>query len=246
MNPRAMAAIGLAAYLLGIIAIAPASLIDAGLQVWADGRLRLVDARGTLWSGSGRIEFRDPAGNRGVAEGLAWRLVPASLLSGRLDYVVDMSRAPRPFPVRISRAGLELADAEVALPAAVFGLVLPRLAPLGLSGNALLQITTISISPERFQGKATLKWREAGSALTPIAPLGDYELRLDAEAAGVRLSLHTLAGPLQLDGGGFWVEGGAGSFQVLAQVPLQYRQQLGPLLGLVAVEHSAGNFTLNL
>lgn len=246
MNPRSMAAIGLVAYLLGMMVIAPASLIDAGLQVWAGGRLRLVDARGTLWSGSGLIELRDRAGQRGIAEGLAWRLVPASLMNGRLDYVVELARAPRPFPLRISLAGLELSDAELALPAGVFGLALPRLAPLGLSGNALLQVATLAIGPDRLRGKATLKLRETGSALTPVAPLGDYELLLDADQAGVRIALHTLAGPLQLDGGGVWAGGKASGFQALAQVPLQYRPQLGPLLGLIAVEHSAGNFTLKL
>jgi len=246
MKTRSMAAIGIAAYLLGMLAIAPASLIDAGLQVWAGGRLRLVDARGTLWAGSGQIEFRDRGGQRGIAEGLAWRLLPASLLSGRMDYSVELAQAPRPIPLRISLAGVELANAELALPAGVFGLALPRLAPLGLSGNALLQIATLSIGPDQLRGKATLKLRETGSALTQLAPLGDYQLELDADQTGVRIALHTLAGPLLLEGDGSWVGGKAGGFQALAQVPLQYRPQLSPLLGLIAVEHSAGNFTLKL
>lgn len=65
MRRRSLLVIGLASYALGIIVIAPASLIDAGVQRAGDGRLRLVDVQGTLWSGSAQIELRDAQGRAG-------------------------------------------------------------------------------------------------------------------------------------------------------------------------------------
>ena len=57
------------------------------------------------------------------------------------------------------------------------------------------------------QGDATLRWRAAGSALTPVSPLGDYEVHFKAVGAAVHAELRTLAGPLQLDGKGTWANG---------------------------------------
>ncbi len=51
-------AVGLAAYLLGLLVYAPATLVDAVLGRVSDGRLRLAEASGTLWSGAGLIEIR--------------------------------------------------------------------------------------------------------------------------------------------------------------------------------------------
>ena len=97
-----------------------------------------------------------------------------------------------------------------------------------------------------MQGNVTLQWRDAGSVLTPISPLGDYELNLDAEGAAVHVLLRTIQGPLQLDGKGSWANGDNPDFLAIARVPPQHQQQLGPLLRLIAVERSAGSFELQL
>ncbi len=48
MKRWSLVAIGLVAYALGVITTAPATLIDAGLQRISHGKLRLVEAQGTL------------------------------------------------------------------------------------------------------------------------------------------------------------------------------------------------------
>jgi type II secretion system (T2SS) protein F len=45
----------------------------ARLERASDGRLRLAEAQGSLWSGAGWIEIRDADGRAGVARRLAWR-----------------------------------------------------------------------------------------------------------------------------------------------------------------------------
>jgi general secretion pathway protein N len=96
-----------------------------------------------------------------------------------------------------------------------------------------------------MDGAATLKWRAAGSALTPISPLGDYEVHFKAVGPAVHAALRTLEGPLQLEGKGTWSNGAPPSFLVTARVPAQHQEQLAPLLGLIAVERGAGRFELS-
>ena len=80
MKRRYLFAIWLVVYALGVIATAPATLIDAELQHISRGKLRLVEAQGTLWSGSGQIEIRDSGGRAGVAKSFAWHILPGALL----------------------------------------------------------------------------------------------------------------------------------------------------------------------
>ncbi len=246
MKRWSLPAIGLGAYALGVITTAPATLVDAGLQRASDGRLRLAEAQGTLWSGSGQIEIRDSGGRTGVAKSFAWRILPESLLRGHLVCEVELERAAKPFPVTISLSRIELANADISLPATALGLGVPKLAPLGLTGDILLHVASLSIERKQMQGNVTLQWRDAGSVLTPISPLGDYELNLDAEGATVHVLLRTIQGPLQLDGKGSWANGDNPDFLAIARVPPQHQQQLGPLLRLIAVERSAGSFELQL
>ena len=239
-------AIGLSIYLVAIIVTAPATLIDARLQSASNGRLRLVEAQGSLWSGSGQIEVRDAGGRIGIAKNFAWRFLPESLLRGRLVCEVGLDQSPTRFPVTISLSRIEVANADISLPATVLGLGVPKLAPLGLTGDVLLHIASLTIQRKEVQGNATLQWRGAGSVLTPISPLGDYELRLDGAGATVHAYLRTIQGPLRLEGQGSWANGNNPVFLATAQVAAEHQQQLAPLLRLIAVERSEGNFELRL
>ena len=232
-------------YALALIATAPAALLDAGLQRASEGSLRLAEAQGTLWSGSGQIEMRDKGGRAGVASSLSWRVVPESMLRGHLVCEVELGHAVRRFPVTLSLSRIELANADLSLPATVLGLGVPRLAPLGLTGEVLIHVASLSIARDAIVGSATLQWRTAGSALTPVSPLGDYEVRLDGEGTKLHAVLRTIEGPLQLDGTGTWSNGGPPSFVATARVPAQHQEQLAPLLRLIAVERGAGSFELN-
>jgi general secretion pathway protein N len=244
MKRRSLVAIGLATYALGVISLAPASLVGVGLPGASEGRLHLVEAQGTLWSGSGQIELRDAQGRSGVAKHLAWRLRPESLLRGQLVADIRLDREGRSFPLTVSPSGLAIADAEIRLPAAALGLAVPRLAALGLGGELDLRIPGAAIERGEWRGRAAVRLLNTGSAFMPIHPLGDYELNLDGRGAVVELLLHTLQGPLQLDGKGSWQIGHKPDFLAVAQVPPQHLQQLDPLLRLVAVERGAGRFEL--
>lgn len=246
MKRRYLAAIGFAVYAAGILAMAPATLVDAGLQRVSHGKLRLVEAQGTPWSGSGQIEIRDPGGRTGVAKSLAWHLQPESLLSGHLVWEVRQDRPGKAFPVILSLSGIELANADISLPATALGLGISTLAPLGLTGDVLLHIAALSVESKQVQGRATVQWRNAGSVFTPISPLGDYELNLEGDGATVQVVLRTLQGPLQLDGRGSWAIAANPEFLATALVPPAQLDQLGPLLRLIAVERAAGRFELQL
>ena len=238
--------LGLAAYLLALLATAPATLIDARLEQASAGGLRLAQARGSLWSGTGQIEIRDANRRSAIAKHIAWQVRPAYLLRGELRYEVALDNAIKRFPVAISPTRIEIEDADINLPAAALGLGIPKLAALGLTGDMLLHIPRLAFARGAVRGNATLQWHGAGSAFTRVSPLGDYELRLEGDGNTVQASLRTLQGPLQLDGHGTWSAGRNPEFQGNARVPPQQMQQLAPLLRMIAVDRGEGRFALQL
>jgi len=238
-------AFGLGVFTLAAIVLAPATLIDARLEGASDGRVRLAEAQGSLWSGAGWIEAREAHGRAGVAKHVAWRVLPWTLLRGELVAEVELEAVAKPFVATVTLSGIDIANLRAAVPAAALGLALPRLAPLRLSGEVLLDVPRLSLRHQRMSGDATLEWRAAGSALTPISPLGEYEVRFSATGPALHAALRTLHGPLQLDGEGTWSGAGAPSYLVTALVPAQEQEQLAPLFQLIALQRGAGVFELS-
>jgi general secretion pathway protein N len=239
-------AAGLGVYAIALLVTAPATLADGALQRASQGRLRLAEARGTLWAGSGEIEVRDPKGRVGLSKRLAWRLRPGDLLHARLRYDVELGRRSQSFPVMISWSHVELANVDIDLPAEALALGLPRLAPLELSGELNLKIARLSVGRDSARGDAVLQWRAAGSGFSPVWPLGDYELRWDGQGRQGGMTLRTLTGPLQLRGQGTWAGGHAPVFAATADAAPEIRPQIAPLLRMIAVERGKGHFELQL
>lgn len=236
--------IGLGIYVFALIATLPATFADSALRRASNGRVRLVETSGTLWSGDGQIEFRNVNGGSGVSKAISWRCLPQSLIGGHLVFDVELDQSPKRFPVTVSLSQIEVANADIRLPASILGLALPNLAPLGLGGDVSMHIAEIFLQRDGLRGHATLQWQAASSMLIPVSPLGDYELSFDGEGEMPAASLRTLQGPLQIDGKESATASGERMFTAIIQVPAQLQQQLIPLLRLITVQRSESVFEI--
>lgn len=234
------------AYVVFSLVFAPASLLDAALHEASNGRARLAEASGSLWSGSGQLEARDASGQRGIGRQVSWRFRPRSLLAGRLGFDVALGRSPKDFALHFSPSGLEMGDADFILPAATAAVALPQLLPLDPRGELLVHVSRLSITVDKVSGDVMVQWPNAGSSLTPVSPLGHYQLHIRDGPSGLHAALRTLAGPLHLEGDGAIGAGGHPKFRASARIDPERQAQLEPFLRLVAVERGDGVFELQL
>lgn len=237
--------IGLASYAISLMVTAPAILLEPALRNLGYPHLRLLAAQGTVWSGSATLEVLGSDERSGLSKALAWQVLPQSLLLGQLRVMVTIDSS-QTFPLTLTYSGWALEQAELRLPAGIIGLNVERLAPLGLTGDLFVHITNLSFKQRQLRGNATVQWRHAGSVLTPISPLGDYQFDWHRRDTRTQIALRTVQGELQLEGQGSWAAGESADFLVLAQVPPQLQPQLAPLLRLIALEREAGVFELQL
>lgn len=219
-----------AAAAVTVVARAPAAWLGDWLE--SHGRFRLLDARGTVWHGSGLL---------GISDGRQITLIP-----GRIEWAVDSWSPSRlaarvahpwlasPLALSLARDGMQVARGNARLPAGVLagtGTPFNTLRPGGLLEVAW---TDGELRGGAFAGELQIDWRDAQSALSTVVPLGTYRLRLRGNGGTSTIDLATLAGPLQMQGKGT-VEGTHIRFNGVATAEPAMQGALNGLLGLLGM-----------
>jgi general secretion pathway protein N len=208
---------------------APAVWVGDWLQ--SQGRLRLIDARGTVWNGSAMLGLSDGRQVMLVPGRLSWKIGLAALVSGRVTADVAHPAFAAPLMVSLAARSIALKAGEAELPAALLvalGTPFNTVRPGGALG---VRWTDVELTGGVFAGNLQIDWREAQSALSTVAPLGSYRLQVTGAGDTARLQLDTLRGPLRLQGSGT-VKGGRVSFKGQASADPEMRPAL---IGLISV-----------
>ncbi len=219
-----------AAAALTVIARAPASWIGDRLQ--SQGRLRLVDARGTVWEGSAMLALSDGRQAVLIPGRIAWKLGAAAILLGGGDARVSHPALSAPVELALGAGSLALKSGRAELPAAILAALGAPFNTVRPGGSLDLRWTDIEIRNGAMAGRLEIEWREAQSALSTVAPLGTYRLQVAPAGGAVRVQLDTLRGPLRLQGNGT-LKGGRLSFRGVASADPDMRPALSGLIGVL-------------
>lgn len=220
------ALLGIAALLaaaLTVIALAPAAWLGDWLE--ANTRVRLLDARGTVWNGSALLGVSDGRQTMLLPGRLSWRLRPANL---GVELTHPAFTAPVTLSPRVGAVAVKAGQAE--LPAATLTALGAPFNTLRPGGVLAVTWTDAEVARGLAKGSLQIEWRDAQSALSTVVPLGTYRVRLSGETG--RLDLETLRGPLLLRGSGT-VKGARVSFKGLASAEPGMGPALAGLLGVL-------------
>lgn len=241
---------GIVAVALTVVLFLPAAWMSVVVEKQTGGRLTLGDAQGTLWRGSAFIGGA-PSGADPVTPLLpgrfSWRLSPLALL-GQVDADVENPQALSQ-PVKLTGSWYEwqVSPAAISLPA-------ERLAGLGAplntvrpSGNMQLSWTPLQVARRDNQvsvnGTATLLMNDIASRLSPIKPLGTYQLIMDWRGAQAQLVLKSVKGPMLLSGTGSLTNGRL-QFSGKAEAEAGQEERLANLLNLLGQRRKEGDRTV--
>lgn len=235
-----------AAVALTVLVFLPATWLGSMVETRTGGRLTLGDAQGTLWRGSAFIG--GAAGVNGAVTPLlpgrfSWRLSPLVLL-GQVDLTLENPDAlSQPVNLAGSWSQWQVSPAALLLPAerlAGLGAPLNTLAP---SGVVKLSWTTLELARAgqavAVNGRTLLSLNDMGSRMSPVKPLGSYEVAMDWRGQQAQLSLSTVRGALLLSGTGA-LDKGRFQFSGQAQAADGYEDTLGNLLNLLGQRRMVG------
>ena len=225
-----------------IVAAAPATIADALLGRASLGRVRLAQAEGSLWNGSGRLVLAGAPGSDGQADpsqGLAvpvmlrWNLRALPLLLGMVDASItlegagDMVRiSGHPTDLRIAAGSLRLPELQLAGLGSPWNTIRP-------SAALALRWQSLAIREGILDGTLELQLRDVASAVSAVRPLGSYRVDVRGDGRNVGLALATLDGALRLQGQGGWDRRQGLRFEAEARAAGEHRARLESLLSLM-------------
>ncbi|HEV7618921.1 MAG TPA: type II secretion system protein N [Burkholderiaceae bacterium] len=237
---------GLASIAITALAFLPATWIASMLEQQTAGRLTLGDAQGTLWHGSAFIGGA-PSGSDPVTPLLpgrfSWRLSPMVLL-GQVDADLENAAAlSQPIRVTGSWHQWQVSPASILLPA-------ERLASLGAPLNTVQPSGQMRLSWNPMQvvrqggrlemtGSMNLEMNDIASRLSPIKPLGAYNLAFDWRGQQAQVVLTTVKGPMLLNGSGMLMNGRL-QFSGKAEAEAGQEERLANLLNLLGQRRREG------
>ena len=145
-------------FVIVAVLMAPAAWLDSVLAARTQQRLRLADAHGVWWNGSGEIATAD--GDARVP--LAWHVTLAPLVRGEL--VVDLVPRGNGAPsgrVRVRRDAIDVHDLRVRAPAGVVFALVPTAKTLAWGGEIALQSPEFAWHERTVSGTLDARWNGA-------------------------------------------------------------------------------------
>lgn len=228
----------------------PAAWMAPLVERQTAGRLTLGDAQGTVWRGSAFIGGA-PSGNDPVTPLLpgrfAWKLSPAALVGIVDAQLENPSSLLNPVKISGDWSQWQVSPSSVLLPAERLSALGAPLNTVQLSGNMRLTWTPLTVTRRAnaldVTGVTTLHMTDIASRLSPIKPLGAYDLTMEWRGQQAQVALKTVRGPMLLSGGGVFRNGRL-QFSGKAEAEEGQEEQLAVLLNLLGQRRKEGNKTI--
>ena len=204
------------ACLVVIVRQMPISWVSGSLASQTGCRVILQQPIGTIWQGSAALAFSEPNATEGgcrdpmsVTERFHWS-TSCTLLSMTCNTELQFAALEQPQVISWSLSKTQIAANEIKLPANVLeGLGNPwsTLRPRGELGARWTDINLAGLpvfgaSNATSSGVIRIIISNLTSPISPVKPLGGYEIAANIADTGMNWTLSTTSGPLLLKGQG--------------------------------------------
>jgi general secretion pathway protein N len=246
MRPRAMAVLGIAAFLFFLIARIPASFVAARVAAEAP-QVEIFDASGTLWNGQARARIATPGGPF-LVDHVEWHCLPGAIAAGKLAFDVSLAGGGADARAEIGRGvstwhvnGL-IAHAKAGIAATLF----PLAGTWRPEGNVEISSDSLAWNGRELRGTLNLDWKDAIVALSEVRPLGTYRLEIRGEGESAPVKVTTATGALRVAGQGKLTLPSRFTFSGEARGEGASAKALDPLLDLMGPRRPDGARSLEI
>ncbi len=247
MRAKAMAALGVGAYVVFLVLATPASFLVARARAAAPGRIEMSEASGSLWSGAARARIAAPGGHL-LFDRIEWRLVPSRLIAGRIAFDIKAAGHGIFGHGQLARGFTRWELRDVQATAEVESLV--PLAPLAATwrpeGTIEISSPALDWGDDDARGDLRADWRNAALSISEVRPLGSYRLDAHAEGGPAQLTIATTDGALRITGRGTFTPPSALRVSGEARAEGAQAKALDPLLDLMGPRRPDGARALEI
>lgn len=241
-------AAGIFCLLLFVLATLPAYWIDWLLNRAIPDRVRIQEATGTVWNGTGNLIVHS-LGQELAQTRIAWSVQPWWLMTGKLQLRLNGldSTAPQQAMLRLGYRYISIQDVNATVPAGLAAALHPAVTLVAPTGRLQIVTDEATLTPAGVQGKLQITWLGAGAGMGGLNELGDYQLLINGRGADAELSIQTLRGDVAVSAQGLWQTQGEGLVRLTGNVvPGSREQSLRPLLTMANTQYNNGQYTWTL
>ena len=228
------------AFIVGLIVLAPATLIQGAANRALAPNAALAVTAGTIWSGSGTLVLFPTASS--VIAPITWRFDPLALLRLRLGFYLNAHSAALAGNARVGAGitSIELRDTDIKIDGALVSRsnsILSLIGPRGIlqlkinDGDRIVTPYQTQAGIRTAEGKLAVKFDSLTLRNLSPRPLGTYDIDVKFNNSSAEYAFVNCAGNLKFDGGGSVSWGSARTFAYrgLASTPRESRFLLEPL-----------------
>lgn len=181
----------------------PAGLMDTLVSTQSQGKLRIVETSGGLWSGSGVLAISDANRRLNSVRSIEWDIKLGSAQGFGLNLKIkEHGRLQIHLVLMPNRIVLEQLKAELPVNI-LLTLVDHPVAHAGWSGSLALDSDGLWCDWKRnCEGSVQGRWLNAGQSIVPDRALGTYQFKLLALGTTLDLGVTTLDGDIRIEGNG--------------------------------------------
>lgn len=234
---------------VSIIVTAPAWCMASVVAYASQGRVEMDRTEGSFWTGKAAYityQFKDGSGRR--LENFTWDVLPIYLLRGELAARISLADSDCTLNAIIGVRGSRpfASDAQVSFPAPLARSVAPLLDLWSPGGVVRIDAGRIRLNPLQLTEPARARWQGATLTLSPVAPLGDYDLSITPRGDQLAVNLQTTSGALLVSGSGEYTLQSGGEFRGKARAAPGFEEQLGPLLEIMGRPEGNGSVAVQV
>lgn len=231
--------IGISFLFLCVVVYWPADAVTARVSALTHEQLRFTQVAGTCWQGEADVVLSN--GQAFKLGHLAWQSTWSSIWRGRLSWDFSWNQQPLA-TATVSIGAVEIKQLHLPLLLSDISQAISGLSIVSPGGKLLIESEHFSIASDQFNGDILLHLDGLYSGLTPISPLGQYEMLIRGEQQAMLMHLRTTQGPLWIEAKGKWSP--PSGFKMLgnAHAEPRHAEALSPLLHLMGNEAQPGQF----
>ncbi len=186
-------------FIFSLAANLPAWVLGNVVEKYSQGKLKIYNQTGTFWTGSGLFVAIDNNGKQSAPLLMInWKIRLGINKFVDAKFTIDNNQIAE---VYLAKNGLNLDNLNLSLSISQVSHLVNVITSFGLSGNLNLSCRHMMLSSKNSSGTFNINLDNVSSNMSPVNPLGSYQISFDAENGGLNVSSNPNSA-LQLNGSG--------------------------------------------
>ncbi|MFN8770237.1 MAG: type II secretion system protein N [Neisseriaceae bacterium] len=171
-------------FLIAFINNIPSWVLGSALDKYSQHKLKLYDTQGTFWSGSGLLVATDSKTQSAPLILLNWSVALGFSKFVDVKFFVGNNQL---VDIYLNKQGLYLDSLNMSLSMGQVTQLFGLIKNLGLSGNINMSSKQVHLGTKN-EGIFNIKLTSVSSSISPVNPLGDYNINFDTGSGAIQVS----------------------------------------------------------